>query len=158
MTVSDYVGTAPGPLKIAVSTLFPFTGFRATLHPEIKAALDSVAEQLRLLGHTVMTGNPDYGVRLSVNFLSRSTAGLLDWAERLGDGVDYDRRTLSNMRMGRLLSGRCCVARAPTKPRISAESARFSISSTWCWPRPPPSRRRRYTPSTTWVAWPPTGP
>ncbi|BBU22116.1 amidase [Mycobacterium xenopi] len=105
VTVSDYVGTAPGPLKIAVSTLFPFTGFRATLHPEIKAALDSVAEQLRLLGHTVMTGNPDYGVRLSVNFLSRSTAGLLDWAERLGDGVDYDRRTLSNMRMGRLLSG-----------------------------------------------------
>ncbi|EUA18411.1 putative amidase AmiA2 domain protein [Mycobacterium xenopi 3993] len=41
-----------------MSTLFPFTGFRATLHPEIKAALDSVAEQLRLLGHTVMTGNP----------------------------------------------------------------------------------------------------
>jgi amidase len=104
VTVSEYVGTAPGPLKIAVSTLFPFTGFRPTLHPEIRAALDSVAEQLRLLGHTVVAGNPDYGLRLSVNFLARSTAGLLDWAERLGDGVDFDRRTISNMRMGRLLS------------------------------------------------------
>ncbi len=103
--VSQYIGIAPGPLKIAVSTRFPFTGFRATLHPEIGAALDRVAEQLKLLGHTVVVGNPDYGLRLSWNFLSRSTAGLLDWAERLGDGVEFDRRTLSNMRMGRLLSG-----------------------------------------------------
>ena len=52
----------------------------------------------------MVSGNPDYGLRLSWNFLSRSTSGLLDWAERLGDGVEWDRRTLSNMRMGRLLS------------------------------------------------------
>ncbi|BBY04739.1 amidase [Mycobacterium noviomagense] len=103
--VSQYIGVAPGPLKIAVSTRFPFTAFRATLHPEIRAALDAVAEQLKLLGHTVVAGNPDYGLRLSRNFLARSTAGLLDWAERLGDGVEFDRRTLSNMQMGRLLSG-----------------------------------------------------
>ncbi|MDT5353415.1 MAG: amidase [Mycobacterium sp.] len=104
VTVSDHVGTAPGPLRIALSTGFPFTGFRACLHPEIKAALGSVGDQLRLLGHSVVAGNPDYGLRLSWNFLSRSTSGLLDWAERLGDGVQLDRRTMSNMRMGRLLS------------------------------------------------------
>ncbi|MGH3635322.1 amidase [Mycobacterium sp.] len=104
VAVSDHVGTAPGPLRIAMSTRFPFTGFGARLHPEIKAALESVAEQLRLLGHTVVAGNPDYGLRLSWNFLSRSTSGLLDWAERLGQGVDWDRRTQANMRMGRLLS------------------------------------------------------
>ncbi|MGH3556945.1 MAG: amidase [Mycobacterium sp.] len=104
VTVSDHVDAAPGPLRIALSTRFPFTGFGARLHPEIEAALESVADQLRLLGHTVMSGNPDYGLRLSWNFLSRSTSGLLDWAERLGDGVTLDRRTLSNMRMGRLLS------------------------------------------------------
>jgi amidase len=105
LTVSQYVGLAPGPLRIAVSTRFPFTGFRAKLHPEIKAALAAVAGQLELLGHTVVTGNPDYGLRLSLNFLSRSTSGLLEWAERLGDDVELDDRTLSNMRVGRALSG-----------------------------------------------------
>jgi amidase len=104
VTVSDHVGAAPGPLRIALSTQFPFTGFRAHLHPEIDAALKSVGDQLRLLGHSVEPGNPDYGHRLSWNFLARSTPGLLDWAERLGDGVILDRRTMSNMRMGRVLS------------------------------------------------------
>jgi amidase len=104
VTVSDHVGAAPGPLRIALSTRFPFTGFRARLHPEIKAALESVGDQLRLLGHSVEPGNPDYGLRLSWNFLSRSTSGLLEWARRLGDGVTLDRRTMSNMVMGRLLS------------------------------------------------------
>ena len=104
VTVTDHVGIAPGPLRIALSTRFPFTGFPARLHPEIRAALESAGDQLRLLGHRVMSGNPDYGLRLSWNFLSRSTSGLIDWAERLGDGVELDPRTMSNMRMGRVLS------------------------------------------------------
>ena len=104
VTVSEHVGIAPGPLRIALSTGFPFTAFPARLHPEIRSALESVGDQLRLLGHSVVAGNPDYGLRLSWNFLSRSTSGLLEWAERLGDGVDLDARTLSNMRMGRFLS------------------------------------------------------
>jgi amidase len=100
---SDYVGIAPGPLNIALSTRFPYTGFRAKLHPEILAATRNVAKQLELLGHTLVTGNPDYGVRLSWDFLARSTAGLRDWEERLGDGVNLDPRTLSNLRMGHVL-------------------------------------------------------
>ena len=102
--MSEYVGRAPGPLKIALSTRFPFNGFRATLHPEIRAAMESVASQLEELGHTIMAGDPNYGLRISWNFLSRSTSGLLDWADRLGDGVTLERRTVSNMRLGRLLS------------------------------------------------------
>ncbi|MDI3314047.1 MAG: amidase [Mycobacterium sp.] len=104
LTVSDYLGTAPGPLKIAMSTQFPFTGFRATLHPEIRAALHNVAGQLERLGHTVVPANPDYGVRLSWDFLCRATSGLLDWAERLGPDVTWDPRTVANIRLGRLLS------------------------------------------------------
>jgi amidase len=104
VTVSDHLGIAPGSLRIALSTGFPFTAFKARLHPEIRSALESVGDQLRLLGHTVVAGNPDYGLRLSWNFLSRSTSGLLEWAERLGDGVDWDHRTLSNMRVGHVLS------------------------------------------------------
>ncbi|HEU4362559.1 MAG TPA: amidase [Mycobacterium sp.] len=104
VTVSDYVGTAPGELRIAVSTRLPFTAFPVRLHPEIRTALHSVADQLRRLGHTVVAGNPDYGLRLSWNFLSRGTAGLLEWERRLGDGVTWDPRTPANMRTGRVLS------------------------------------------------------
>jgi amidase len=104
ITASDYVGKAPGPLNIALSTRFPYTaGFRPKLHPEILAATRAVGKQLELLGHTVVPGNPDYGMRLSWDFLARSTAGLRDWEERLGDGVVLDPRTLSNLRMGHLL-------------------------------------------------------
>ncbi|MGH3677344.1 MAG: amidase [Mycobacterium sp.] len=102
--VSEYVGRAPGPLKIAVSTKFPFNFFRPKLHPEILGALHTVADQLTELGHTVEAHDPYYSTRMSWNFLSRSTSGLLDWADRLGDGVTLDRRTVSNLRMGRLLS------------------------------------------------------
>jgi amidase len=104
VTVSDYVRNAPGQLRIAMSTRFPYTGFPARLHPQIRAALAHVAEQLRLLGHIVVPGNPDYGVRLSWNFLSRSTAGVLAAASGLDGGVNLDPRTLANMRTGRLLS------------------------------------------------------
>ena len=106
---SDFVGQAAGPLTVALSTKFPFTGFHATLHPEIRSALESVAGQLRDLGHTVTKEDPDYGLRMSWNFLSRSTSGLLDWANRLGPTVTLDKRTTSNLRMGLLLSQRALL-------------------------------------------------
>jgi amidase len=104
VTTTDGVGRAAGELRIALSTRLPFTGFPARLDPQIDAALESVADQLRLLGHTVVAGNPDYGLRLGWNFLPRSLAGLLPWAERLGPAIDWDRRTRSNLRMGRMLA------------------------------------------------------
>lgn len=104
VALSEAVSRGPGQLRIAISTRFPFTGFRARLHPEIHRALRVVADQCSDLGHTVLDGSPDYGLRLSWDFLARSTAGLLDWADHMGDGVELDRRTTANLRMGRLLS------------------------------------------------------
>lgn len=102
--VSDHVGRAPGPLRVAVSTNSPYNFFRPELHPEIAAALQTVAGQLEQLGHTITRADPDYGIRMSWNFLARSTAGLVDWAQRLGPGVTLDKRTVSNIRTGWLLS------------------------------------------------------
>jgi amidase len=102
--VSDFVGQAPGPLRIALSTKFPYNIFRAKLHPEIRGAMETVASQLEELGHTVRHHDPEYTLGMSWNFLSRSTSGLPDWADRLGYGVTLDKRTRSNMRMGRVLS------------------------------------------------------
>src|SRR6201981_770714 len=103
ITASDYVGEAPAPLNIALPTPSPSTFFRAKLHPEILAATRAVGKQLELLGHTVVSGNPDYGLRLSWDFLARSTAALRDWEDRLGDGVVLDPRTLSNLRIGHFM-------------------------------------------------------
>src|SRR4051812_37214193 len=75
--VSDYVAQAPGPLTVAMSTKFPVNGFKAKLHPEIRAAMQVIAGQLEDLGHTVRPADPDYGMQMSWNFLSRSTSGLL---------------------------------------------------------------------------------
>jgi amidase len=102
--VSDFVAQAPGPLKIAMSTKFPYTVFRTKLHPEIRAAMQTVAGQLQELGHTVVAADPDYNLRMSWNFLSRSTSGLLDWVDRLGPEVTLDKRTVANIRTGWLLS------------------------------------------------------
>ena len=102
--VAEHVGKAPGPLTVAMSTKFPFNGFKAKLHPEIRAAMQVIAGQLEDLGHTVRPADPDYGMQMSWNFLSRSTSGLLDWADRLGPTVALEERTMSNMFMGRLLS------------------------------------------------------
>ena len=102
--VSDFVAQAPGPLKIAMSTKFPYTFFRAKLHPEILAAMKTVAGQLEDLGHTIVADDPDYNLRMSWNFLSRSTSGLLDWVDRLGPNVTLDKRTVANTRTGWMLS------------------------------------------------------
>jgi amidase len=102
--MSHFVAQAPGPLKVALSTKFPYTVFRAKLHPEILAAMETVAGQLEQLGHRIVRADPDYSLRMSWNFLSRSTSGLLDWVDRLGPEVTLDKRTLANTRTGRLLS------------------------------------------------------
>ena len=124
VSLSESVGMAPGTLRIAVSTRFPYTGLRARLDPQIRAALGTVAERLSELGHTVMHGNPDYGLRLSWSFLSRSTAGLVDWADRIGNGVTLDARTQANVRLGRLLSQQ--VLR---RARAHEEASRHRVGS-----------------------------
>ena len=103
VTASDHVGIAPGPLNIALSTRFPYTGFRAKLDPEIFAATERMGKRLEQLGHKVESGNPDYGLRMSWDFLARSTAGLQYWVDRLGYDVTLDHRTLSNLRLGQVL-------------------------------------------------------
>ena len=143
--VSDYVGRAPGPLRIALSTKFPYTVFRAKLHPEIRAALTGVADQLGELGHTVMAGNPNYGLRLPLSFLPRSRAGLLEWADRLGDDVTFDPRTEANMRMGRLLSGSMLRRAKASEPilhrRVGAIFGSVDVVLAPTTAQPPPPAR-----------------
>ncbi len=121
--LSEHVHAAPGPCRIAMSLRLPFTAFPARLHPEIRAAVDKVADQLESIGHTIMAGDPTYPLRLGTSFMARSTAGLLDWADRVGEGVTLDPRTISNMRLGRLLSERA-LSQARRGEAIAARRTR----------------------------------
>ncbi|MCV7281323.1 amidase [Mycolicibacterium flavescens] len=141
--ISDYVSQAPGPLRIALSTKFPFTVFRAKLHPEIRAAMSVVADQLEQLGHHIVAADPDYSLEMSWNFLSRSTSGLLEWAERLGPGAQLDPRTKANLRTGRLLSehvlrkARAREARAHRRIGYIFNIADVVLAPTTAQPAPP---------------------
>ncbi len=123
MRLTEHVHVAPGQCKVAMSRRFPFTAFPSRLHPEIHAAMDKIADELEAIGHTVMAGDPAYGKRLGLNFLPRSTTGLLDWADRVGDGVTLDPRTVSNMRLGRLLAGGA-LRRARRNEAVAARRVR----------------------------------
>ena len=104
VTLSDHVGLAPGRCASRCRRGSRSPCSRPDSPGDPRPRLDSVGGQLEQLGHTVVDGNPDYGLRLSWNFLSRSTSGLLDWAERLGEGVELRPPHAANMRIGRLLS------------------------------------------------------
>ncbi|MDR3659383.1 MAG: amidase [Mycobacterium sp.] len=106
IAATEAVRQAPGPLRVALSTKFPFTLFRPKLHPEIRTALNAVAGQLQELGHAVKPADPEYRLQLSLDFLARSTAGLIEWGERIGPDVALDARTRGNIRTGWLLSQR----------------------------------------------------
>ena len=109
----EALGFALGRLKTAIRSSNPYELVRFAeqhLYPLIDPLSGKqsafIDQQLTELGHTVVEGNPDYGLRLSWSFLARSTSGLLPWRERLGPGARWDRRTLSNFTMGQLLSQR----------------------------------------------------
>lgn len=95
---------APRRLRIAFSTRIPFSLVRASLDPEVRKALESVAEDLARLGHEVEEADPAYGL-IGMSFVPRSTAGVADWCGRVPDQELLDHRTRANGRLGRVLSG-----------------------------------------------------
>ncbi len=156
--LSDHAHVAPRPCRIALSLKLPFTGFRARLHPEICAAIDKVADQLEAVGHTIMAGDPAYGLRLGRSFLTRSMAGVLDCVDRVGDGVTLDPRTVSNMRLGRLVSPRALDEPGVTRPSPRAGRRGSSTTSTSSSPPPPRSLHRAQRLSKTSARSAPTAP
>ncbi|MGH9056835.1 MAG: amidase [Acidimicrobiales bacterium] len=94
----------PGRLRVALSTQVPFSLVRTELHPEVRAAVMSVAEILSGLGHRVAEDDPSYGL-IGLSFLPRSMAGVADWCDRVPDPSLLDPRTRDNGRTGRRMRG-----------------------------------------------------
>ncbi|WP_433590238.1 amidase [Nocardia sp. CA-145437] len=127
----DAVGSDPGRLRIAVSLRAPFTGFPTRLDPEIHAATQRIASRLRATGHAVVEADLPYGTLLTAAFLPRSLAGVAAWHERMPPSVRVDRRTLANVRTGRLLAGPPLTAARRAEPllhrRIGAIFGEFDL-------------------------------
>ncbi|WP_425247933.1 amidase [Streptomyces sp. NEAU-NA10] len=101
---SAAVGRDPGRLRIALALKPPFTAVPARLHPEVRARVVELAEELARLGHTVEEADPPYG-QIGLTFVPRATAGIAEWVAEAPFPALLDRRTHGAARLGRLLGG-----------------------------------------------------
>lgn len=96
-------GTAPGPLRIAVSVKPP-PGPIARPSADELAAVQDVAGTLRELGHTVVDRELDYGIGMLRQFTARYLRGIRADAEGMARPGNLEPRTRGMARMGRLIS------------------------------------------------------
>ncbi|WP_043267322.1 amidase [Streptomyces sp. CT34] len=131
----------PGRLRIALSWKAAATFTRKPLHPDVRAAVTSLARTLAGLGHFVEEAEPDYGL-VGLAFVPRATAGVGEWAARVPDPRLLDRRTREAARLGRLLGGpvlrRARAAESRQQRRIGALFGPYDVLLTPTTATPPP--------------------
>ena len=93
---------APGDLRIAVSTQFPLPNPGLKVDPEVRGGLDSTAEVMRTLGHTVEERDVDYGL-IGTVFLPRYLKGIEAEAATLARPDRLQRRTRGFVALGRAM-------------------------------------------------------
>ena len=91
--------SAPGPLRIAVSTRSPVLGVRPSA--EIVAAVLSIAEMLSALGHHVEEHDPEYPDATAA-FLPQVLGGVRDEALRVDHPALLEKRTRALASIGRI--------------------------------------------------------
>lgn len=102
MPFSAAAAAAPRPLRIGLSWRTPF-GAPARVHPDVRAAVEAVAADLRALGHTVVDAEPAHATAGAM-IVPRGMHG--DW-QAFADmpGAQLEGRVRTNVRLGRLLGG-----------------------------------------------------
>jgi amidase len=104
------------PLRIAISLRHPFSAAPVKLHPEIRAGVLRIADQLRELGHTVTEANPRYG-QMGLSLLTRGEAGVHEWAKCVPDPSMLEPRTRETARLGGVLAKTVLALAARMEPR-----------------------------------------
>jgi amidase len=130
--------TAPGPLRIAVSTKPVQPG---PVHDDVKRATAETAELLRGLGHRVEERDPAWGVQLPV-IVPLYLRGVRDDAQaRMPRQERLERRTRTLIRWGGLVSDRtvelCLRAGRRHAARIGRLFEEFDVLLTPTLARPP---------------------
>ena len=132
--------TAPGTLRIAVSTNPGPSAALVKVKPEVEQAIEQTAELLRSLGHQVERRDPQFGV-IQPLFLPRWLRGIADDAARLPHPDRLERRVRKLVAAGKLFS-RDTVARArAAEPQFTARVGElfrdFDVLLTPTIPTPP---------------------
>jgi amidase len=113
--------TAPGKLRVAVSTRVPLT--RAPVPKQLTAGVDLVAELLFGAGHDVETATPDYGAGAVGGILARWFAGPAEQAEAFDRSL-LQPRTRAHVRLGNVLR-RTGLVRESTKRKWIGRAEQF---------------------------------
>ncbi|MFL5823755.1 MAG: amidase [Solirubrobacteraceae bacterium] len=127
-------------LRIAVSYKIPFAPAPRRLDPEVRAAVERLADVLAGMGHHVEHADPVYGI-VGAGVLPRAIGGLRPWVDGVPDRSALDRRTRESARVARLISGPVlAVARALERPasrQVGAIFRRFDVLVVPTSARPP---------------------
>ncbi|MCX6385978.1 MAG: amidase [Solirubrobacterales bacterium] len=102
---SPYVEAAnsdPGRLRIAVSFKVA-PGFISKLDPEVRSAVEQIAELLASLGHDVRAQDPQYG-QIGPSVVARYLRGIHDDGVAMARPTQLERRTRAMVRMGSLVT------------------------------------------------------
>jgi amidase len=137
---ADAAQTAPGTLRIAVSTNPGPSAALVKVKPEVEQAIEQTAELLRSLGHQVERRDPSFGL-IQPLFLPRWLRGIADDAARLPHPDRLERRVRKLVAAGKLFS-RDAVARArAAEPQFTARVGEvfrhFDVLLTPTIPSPP---------------------
>ncbi|MER5883051.1 amidase [Streptomyces sp. NPDC001941] len=140
----DAVGAAgrdPGRLRVALAWRAPFTATPNPLDPQVRSAVEDIAQALARLGHRVAEARPRYGL-IGLGFLPRATSGIAAYADRHPDPALLDPRTRGATRTGHRLGGRVLRAararEAHQHRRIGALFASYDVVLAPTTALPPP--------------------
>jgi amidase len=125
--------SAPGKLRVAVSTAFP----RAALPPRVsevaKGAVDSMAETLRSLGHETEAHDPKWG-QIGNNMTPRYLRGIAEDVAGVPHRERLERRTRGFGRLGSLVPRKAfeaaCRAEAADAARVGEVFERHDVLMT----------------------------
>ncbi|GAC1316319.1 MAG: amidase [Thermoleophilaceae bacterium] len=139
----EAAGADPGKLRIALS--YKPDSPTTRLHPDVRRAVEEVAQVLRGLGHNVEERDPDIGT-IDPMFAALYLRGALDEARTLPHPERLERRTRSMIRAARLISD-STLARARSAAerrgeRIQALFSDFDVLLTPTLPVPTPATAR----------------
>jgi amidase len=93
----------PGRLRVALALDVPFSGAPASLDPEVRQAVESIARSLEALGHAVEPVELDYGLAPALSIMPRAQTGIAEWVGRAPDPSLLDPRGRRGARLGRAL-------------------------------------------------------
>jgi amidase len=127
-------------LRIAVSYKIPYAPAPRRLDPDVRAAVQRLADVLASMGHQVEHADPVYGI-VGAGVLPRAIGGLRPWVQAVPDRSALDPRTREAARVARWLGGPVlALARALERPaswQVGAIFRRFDVVLVPTSARPP---------------------